>query len=239
MIKVVVCDDEEKVRIELSAMIHAYFKEIERAVSVDCFRSVDKFLKYKRKYDLIFLDIEMPGLNGIETAERLRKWDVHSKIIFVTNHNHYKNSAFKVHVFDYISKPLQKNSIYESLKEVVRFLDNMHKKLTYVLKTQEGIVTLELDDIYYFEYLVRKVIIHSTKGEYVAFYTLKQLYEKFNRFHFELSHKSFIINMMHVKCIRGFEVFMDNGIQVPLAQKRAVEFKEKFNDFLQTTFDVI
>lgn len=112
-------------------------------------------------------------------------------------------------------------------------------KQKYAFKTDEGILTLELDDIYYFEYLSRKVIICTSKGKYVASYSLKELHEKFNKYNFESPHKSFIINMLYIKYIKGFDILMENGEKIPLAQKRAVEFKEKFNDFLQSTFDRI
>ena len=73
----------------------------------------------------------------------------------------------------------------------------------------------------------------------VEAYSLKELYEKFNKYNFESPHKSFIINMLHIKRIKGFDILMENGGTIPLAQKRAVGFKAKFNDFLQSTFDKI
>lgn len=100
-------------------------------------------------------------------------------------------------------------------------------------------LTLELDDIYYFEYMSRRVLINTSQGEYIATYSLKELYEKFNKYNFESPHKSFIINMLHIKRIKGFDILMENGGTIPLAQKRAVGFKAKFNDFLQSTFDKI
>ena len=84
-----------------------------------------------------------------------------------------------------------------------------------------------------------RVLINTSQGEYIATYSLKELYEKFNKYNFESPHKSFIINMLHIKRIKGFDILMENGGTIPLAQKRAVGFKAKFNDFLQSTFDKI
>ena len=106
----------------------------------------------------------------------------------------------------------------------------------YAFMTQEGIITLEPDDIYYFEYQSRKVVINSSQGKYIAAYSLKELYEKFSKYHFESSHKSFILNLIHIKSIKGFDIYMKNGDVVPLAQKRAVDFKKRFHDFLQSAF---
>lgn len=239
MIKVAVCDDEIHIRGKLISIIKEYFDEIKRAVWVADFKTGDGLLKAKIRFDIIFLDIEMPNMNGIETAKKLRNWDVNSKIIYVTNYDKYKSCAYKVHAFDYICKPVREKVIYGVLSEAVRYLDHASERQRYAFKTEEGIVTLELDDIYYFEYLSRKVIINSSKGKYIATYSLKELYEKFSKHNFESPHKSFIINMLHIKCIKGFNVYMENEAVVPLAQKRAVNFKEKFNDFLQSTFDKI
>ncbi len=236
MIKVAVCDDETHIREKLTSIIKAYFCEQKRAVWVASYPSGLGLLKANIQFDIIFLDIEMPDMNGIETAEKLRCWDVSSKIIYVTNYEKYKSCVYKVHIFDYICKPVQENVICEVLSEAVRCLDHALEQQKYAFMTQEGIITLEPDDIYYFEYQSRKVVINSSQGKYIAAYSLKELYEKFSKYHFESSHKSFILNLIHIKSIKGFDIYMKNGDVVPLAQKRAVDFKKRFHDFLQSAF---
>lgn len=239
MIKIAVCDDEESIRKKLILIVKECFEEMNRPVWVAEFRSGLGLLKSHIRFDIIFLDVEMPKLDGIETAAQLRKCDVNSKIIYVTNYGNYKGKALKVHAFDYISKPVREKEILEVLAEAIRYLDQASEKRRYAFETKEGIITLELDDIYSFEYLSRKVIINSSQGKYEATYSLKELLGKFRKYNFASPHKSFIVNLLHVKFIKSFEVFMENGEKIPLAQKRAVEFKAEFNDFLQSTFDRI
>lgn len=86
-------------------------------------------------------------------------------------------SSYKVHAFDYISKPVNENEICKVLLVAVQYLDNALKKNKYAFDTEEGSITLDLDDIYYFEYLARKVIINSSKGKYTSSYSLKELLE--------------------------------------------------------------
>lgn len=238
-IKLAICDDEELVRIKLSTIINEYFKSIKRQILVIDFRTGEEFLKSGIRFDVVFLDIEMPIINGIETAKKLRKWDVNSKIIYVTNNSNYKDCAYKVHAFDYISKPVTERTINNVLHDVVRYLDNTSENHKYAFKTDEGFKTLFLEDIYYFEYLARKVRIINLNGKYTASYSLKELYGRLNTFNFESPHKSYIVNMSYVKYIKGFDIIMENGDTIPLAQKKAVKFKELFNDFLQTTFNKI
>lgn len=88
MIKIAVCDDEKQVRLRLLTIIQQYFDEIDREVWIAGFKRGQELLNAKTRFDIIFLDIEMPELNGIETAKKLRKWDVTSKIIYVTKTSH-------------------------------------------------------------------------------------------------------------------------------------------------------
>lgn len=239
MIKIAVCDDEKQIRLRLLTIIQQYFDEIGRGVWIAGFKKGQELLNAKIRFDIIFLDIEMPELNGIETAKKLRKWDVTSKIIYVTNYDNYQRNAYEVHAFDYLSKPVSDKNIFKVLTEAIRYLDNATEKHKCVLETKTGIVTIDIEDIYCFEYSSRQAIIHTTRENYSASYSLKELYEKFNKYNFESPHKSFIVNMLYVKRIKGFDILLENGDIVPLAQKRAVVFKNRFNDFLQSTFDRI
>lgn len=128
MIKVAVCDDETHIREKLTSIIKDYFYEINRTVWVADFKTGSGLLKANIRFDIIFLDIEMPNMNGIETAKKLRNWDVNSKIIYVTNYAKYQNCAYKVHAFDYICKPVREKAIYEVLSEAVRYLDHASEK---------------------------------------------------------------------------------------------------------------
>lgn len=239
MIKIAICDDDESVCNEMFSIVTNYFTKIERLALVKRYQNGYEFLKDHIRFDIIFLDIEMPQLDGIETAIKLRKWDVNSKIIYLTNYGIYKDRAFKVHAFDYLNKPVSVNNIINVLNEIMHYLDNICCKRCITFSTIEGRISLEIDEIYYFEYISRKLIIHSFKKDYITMYSLKEVYEKVRKYNFAYPHKSFIVNLMHVKLIKGFDVVLDDNIIVPLAQKRAVDFKSSFNDFLQSTFDLI
>lgn len=237
VIKIAVCDDEEIVRKKLYEIIEKWFGICKRQVWIAKYNNGVELLESHVRFDIIFMDIEMPQLNGIETAKMLRTWDVNSKIIYVTNYEQYIRISYKVHAFDYISKPIQEKDIYTVLAEAVKYLDAVLERPKYAFDTEDGVIVLELDSIYYFEYSLRRVIINSTKGEYVTKeYSLKELLEKFREYDFGSPHKSFIVNLMYVKLVKGFDVFMENGVTIPLAQKKAAAFRIRFNDFLQSTF---
>lgn len=117
MIKVAICDDDNEDRKKVRTIIEKYFSKIGRSVLLIEFKNGIRLLESHMRFDIIFLDIEMPGLNGIETAVKLRKWDVNSKIVYVTNYETYKTSAYKVHAFDYIDKPININKVVSVLDD--------------------------------------------------------------------------------------------------------------------------
>lgn len=238
MIKIAICDDDSSIHRVLSTIIKNYFEEIQRAVLVKMFLSGNGLLNAKISFDIIFLDIEMPVLNGLETARRLRNWDVNSKIIYVTNYNNHKRAAYKVHAFEYISKPINEKGINNVLAEALRYIDNQFVPKKLVFKTEQEIITLSVDDIYYFEYCVRKLYIVTTHGTYISkFYTMKEIQEKTCKYNFVLTHRSYIVNLLHIKLVKGFQIFLSNGADIPLAQKQSAEFRNAHTEFLNKTFD--
>lgn len=237
VIKIAVCDDYLDDRKRISEAIKKYFGDGQ--VLLEEFNNGEDLLNSNVRFDIILLDIQMPDLDGIETAQKLRNFDIHSKIIYITEFSGFKSKAFRVHAFDYIDKPVQEEDIYQSLADAIKILEQAFEEPDFCFKTESGFVTLKLKDIYYFEYLAKRVTIHSVRGNYVASYSLKELLQKFQKFNFASSHKSFLINMMHIKRIIKFDIYIENDDVIPLAQKRAVQFKKHFNDFLQSTFDQI
>lgn len=239
MIKIAVCDDECNIRNELVRYIDEYFKTLNYHKMVNTYSSGIKLLESRIQFDIIFLDIDMPQLNGIQTAIELRKRDVNSKIVYVTNYGQYIKNVFKVHAFDFISKPITKERLHFVLEDIFYYINNSKSKKYQMFKTNDGMENILLEDILYFEYKPRMVVINSIDRKYISQYTLKEIYKKLEKLNFAYPHKSFIVNLLHVKLIKGFDVIMDDGTIIPLAQKRAVEFKNIFNEFLQSTFDLI
>lgn len=240
--KIAVCDDDREVCREVFQILKEYFSESKSYSNslIKVFETGRDMLESEMRFDVIFLDIDMSEMNGIETAKILREWDVDSKIIYLTNYSNYGNYAYQVHAFDYLCKPVNKKVIFDVLNEAIRYSENRNTSCKCFFKTHEGNISIEIDEIYYFEYCVRRIEIVCSMGKYTSTtYSLGQLYEKLYKYNFEMPHKSFIVNMPHIKRIKNFDVFMDNGDIVPLAQKRAVMFKERFNNFLQSTFELV
>lgn len=238
MLNIATCDDEKEITKALADIITDFFKNVNRECNIEEFCNPQELIKKCHTYDIIFLDIQMEPFDGILTAKQIRKINQATLIIYITNYRQYNMRAFEVHAFSYLLKPVKEIEVIKILGEIFEYLDNKEKK-NMVFICDEGVIRLRLDDIYYMEYEGRKLKIVSKDVCLHTNYSLKEMQQKLNKYCFEINHKSFLVNMWHIVKIKGFDIEMANGNIVPLAQKKAVIFKEKYGNFLQDTFEVI
>lgn len=214
MYRIAVCDDEAAVTKQVMGMI----EEWDGAVAVDCFSSGEELLSGYRPYDAVFLDIDMAGIDGIETAKRLRLLDKETKIVYLTAYRDYVAGAFAVHAFQYLLKPVSRKKLWDILEELFRYAQSCAKKTILDFQTADGLACIAAEDICYFEYVNRRIRIVAGDGEYFTAGKISGVYERMKNLGFSSPHKSFVVNMLHVKNVQNQQIFMDNGEQLPLSQ---------------------
>lgn len=231
MIKIGICDDDKNIRNEITKAIESY-KCFD--YSLNTYESGEKLLEEGKNFDVIFLDIDMGGINGIETAKKIRKYDKAVKIIYVTSYTDYLNLAFSVHAFGYLNKPVKMEQIHSQLDEVLSYsVEEEQEPLEFI--TSEGVARLLPREIYYFEYINRKVMLKTKEKSYTLKDKITTLAEEMRKYGFVMPHKSFTVNLFHVKSIKGYDIFMMDGGIIPLSQKKSTEFRDEFNMFLEKT----
>lgn len=191
MKKIAICDDEPAVRKQMEA----YFKELESVFCISYFESGEALLESDVLYDVIFLDIDMKGISGIDTARKIRVRDKKAKIIYVTAYED----------FDYEQE--------EQRGPRIR------------LHTEAGYQEFYMQDICYFEYRDRKIRIVTQNGEAWMRGSISKMAESFQNIDFAVPHKSFVVNLRHIKDIKGCDLLMTTGEIVPLSQKKAADFR--------------
>ena len=144
-----------------------------------------------------------------------------------------------MHPFGYLTKPIDEESINKILEEALEYLEKKSPHHQFGVMTDTGIKHVAVEDIYYFETYERKIRMICKDGKYVFKGTIEDVYQKIDRSIFACPHQSFLINFFHVDCLKGYDIFVDNGDMVPLSQKRSVEFKKKYYDFLENTYYMI
>lgn len=234
MIVIGVCDDEVRCLERVRRVLEEYE---EREVECYYYQSGVELVESGVEYDLVILDIDMPGMNGIELGQLLRERSRDCKIIYLTNYTDYTMNAFGVHAFAYILKPVKKQELFKQITEACGMMEGPKNELVE-LHTTVGLKRMAVQEIYYFEYENRYVAVHTEKETYYLKKKIGEIAEEMKEYHFDMPHKSFVVNLYQVKAIRGYEIVLMNEAVVPLSQKKAAQFRKALNQYFSTRRNV-
>ncbi len=233
MIKVAIVDDDfmylEKLYRKILQYSEAHHLEIQVTSYSHGFELVSDF---KPIYDIIFLDIEMPHLNGIEVAKEIRKSDPHVVIIFITNSAKYAVKGYEVGAFDYMMKPLE----YESF--AVKFslaLSAIHSKdaFSILLPQEEGSRNVAISEIIYIEVRNHWLYIITKDAEYKMLGSLKEMNDQLSDYHFIMCNKSYLINLKHVSKVNSENVVMYGNHELKMSRSRRKAVQNAFIEYYQ------
>lgn len=235
MISIGICDDDKDIIDSIKGCISDYSREHSVEYDVHTFRSGEKLLETKMDFDLLFLDIEMSGIDGLKTGQLFRQIDKKARIVYVTNHSECALKSYAVHPFDFVIKPFKKERIYSVLDELSRYLsENAEKEAVIQLKGEDGPLLLSLKNIYAFEYTGnRRITVYTKSDKYCIRGSLSDIFALVNSESFVSPHKSFIVNMEHIDKLNNYTLFTTNGIEIPVAQKKLKDFHNEFSRFIK------
>ena len=230
MLKIAVCDDEKVICDYLEKRINDYLAKIDENAEVSVFYDSAPLLDACRKsndFDIIFLDIKMKTINGVDCAKLLRENDVNSLIVFVTSSAEYVFSGYEVKAFRYILKTDLVNAFDRIFGECITELKRNTDK-TFPLRTTSVVKNIPLNDILYFESNKRVLIVH-TKGEDLSFYgKLDDIEDSLKNDNFIRIHQSFLVNALKIRSVSKTEVELKNGDVLPVSKSRATAVKEAY-----------
>ena len=228
MIKIAVCDDDKTALAATLELLKDYKKV---PLEADAYQSGDALLAAGKKYDLLLLDIDMEGTDGIETARRIRESDRDVKLIYITNYSDYTIFAFGVHAFAYLLKPLKAEELFAQLDEACDYgLARPEPELEFQAK--EGIVRMVPSRILCFEYMERQVLMYTAEGSWHLKRRITDLAEEMETYGFAMPHQSVVVNLYAVQRIHGYEITLTDGRQIPLSQKKSAQFRRALNEYL-------
>lgn len=228
MYRIAVCDDEKMLREEVKKLI----LEWDSTLEVELYSSGEELLDNYRACQVIFLDIDMGGMNGIEAGKRIRQMDREVKIIYLTAYRDYVAGAFEVHAFQYMVKPINREKLFLILEEIFLYVRRTEEKHILDFHTVKGMVCLPTEEIYYFAYENRRVQMVTGEESYFLADRIGNVLKRMAEFGFSMPHQSFVVNMFHVKNIKNQEILLDNGVLLPLSQKKQKLFKQEMTDYL-------
>lgn len=222
MYRIAVCEDEKYILEELHKKLEKYIKQKQMIATIKTFMSGEDLLKEKFTYDIILLDMVLPGINGLEVAKKLFQ---KSCIIFITFYEEYALDAFEVDAIHYLIKPVTEERLYLALDRAIGRLEQIdHKTLTLVKggKTQ----ILQIQDILYCEVFNHQIIIHTLQNTYNYSGTLDMLEKELDGRFFRC-HRSFIINMDFVVGKEEGVAIISNGDKILISRRKQSEFMQK------------
>ena len=226
-----VCDDEKNIRELISNKIKKEYPNSE----IVFFKSGEELLLESKDIDILLLDIQMPGRNGIEIARELRKKNKKTILIFVTAMEDYVFEAFDVNAFNYIVKPFNDNRFMDVLNKAINEYNSSgetEQETRYVMVSNKGMHTkVKLDEIIYAEVFNRKVVIHKTDEE-IEYYGKMSELELLAGESFFRSHRAYLINLKYVEKYDAMTIYMEKG-KVLMAKKNYPEFVKKYMKYNQ------
>ena len=228
MLKIAVCDDDR----QMLGKMQQYLKDFDKLFRICLYSSGEALLNSGETYDFIFLDIDMRGISGIDTARMLRKKDRKAKIIYVTAYEDFRDYAFSVHAFAYLVKPVSKEKIQEILREALEYTETEDMGPSLCFHTTDGLLDICIRDIYYFEYQNRQLKMATVSGDVWIPDSIHHMAQKMESYDFLMPHKSFIVNLFHIRNLKGYDIFMTDGSIVPLSQKKSSDFRKRLAAYL-------
>lgn len=227
---IAVCDDEKMIREQLRGMIEQQRAE----VCVEDYGTGEELLAAGKRFDVVFLDIQMNGKNGIETARELRKRDEDAVLIFITGMKEYVFEAFDVAAFYYLLKPIEEHKFAEVFARAVKEAKKRKERGGELLfiKTKNRNMTISQRDILYAESRGRKVEIHTT-GEVIEIYAALNELEGQLSGRFYRCHRGYLVNMEHIAEYGGDRISLCNGEAIYLAKERYHGFVKEYMRYLR------
>lgn len=233
--RIAVCDDEEKFRVQAKEMIEKLTNSID--IVVDAYEDGRKLLESfeRNPYDVLFLDIEMPLMDGITLAKKVRAMSENVYIVFLTGHVEYALEGYEVNALRYLTKPVQE----DKLREVLLFvMDKNTSKRQLMIREDGEEILINVSDIVYAEAQNQYVMIYTTTEEHLIRYNLGDLENELKNDGFFRIHRGYLVALSKVKKLVKADVLLDmNGDEalLPVSRSNIKPLKEALYAYVENT----
>lgn len=241
--KIAVCDDDLLFLQELSGLLSQYGMEHNCDIEYKTFTNPLELVMQIEKgihYDAIFLDIFMPGINGIQCAKDIRSLDNFVKIVFLTSSTEFAIESYAVRACQYLLKPVQRENLFLTLKFLEKEAEVIEKNI-FILKSKTGITKISLSKLKYCEVINRKVVLHLSNGEECeCSLKMNELEEKLKNFRmFFKPHRSFLVNMDYIQTLTTYSIILECGTKIPVPREKYAQIKQTYMEYIFQSSDSI
>jgi len=221
-----VCDDMPVECAEIAKQIDDILRHMNNDVVIHKFFNGQELLNSKESFDIIFLDIKMPEVSGMDLAKSLREQGKESIIIFITSAKEYVFEAYEVEAFQYLVKPVQTGKLKSVLEKAVKKLQGKTNQDFLMISSDRQTRKILLSDILYIESVGRIAKIHCTKGVMEIYGQIGVLENKLSDKYFFRCHKCYLVNLDYVGTFDKTDITLESGEKIMLAKRRYNDFKK-------------
>lgn len=229
MVEVAICSDDLVFLKRIAALLRDFTKRKRIKYNLTLFHSTQEIISSNlKKFDIFFLDVNMPKINGIEIGIRIRECRNTSIIIYTSDIPHYALDAYSVHPFHYLLKEKLEASFDQCMNEMIHYLPFCN---IYLLPTEDGILKVTLSDIQFFEVRDHSIIVHMVHSNPSGLRfcgNLSKLESQLSNIGFLRIHKSYLVNIKHLSYIQKGTAILDSGKVLPCSRQRKKNILHRF-----------
>ena len=230
--KIAIVEDTQEEKKNLTACLENYKVQMHENISWVCFENAYDFLESRERFDIVFFDIMLPGMNGMEAAEKLREYDNDIIIIFTTNMTSFAVKSYEVDALDYILKPISYERVEFKLTKALNLI-RARGETSVAINNEDGkLIRISSGQIYYIEVTGHKLAYHTEKGTFCEKGSLSQLAETLEHYNFARCNACYLVNLRYIFAVDGYFLEMKNGDRLKISQPKKKEFVGKLANYM-------
>ncbi len=231
--KICICDDDILVRENIDALLrrNSDLSDVMEIYSVSCGEELLALLGTDKQPDIVFLDIEMEGINGLEAAEKIRGKSENIIIVFVSAHPSYVFDTFRYDTLYFLCKPFKEDEFCDVLNRIREKFKRNNARLK--IRWHGDRYSIPVNDIRYVEGYNRHIIVHTAKESVEAVGRLSEVYSFLAYHGFVCVHQGYIVNMNYIRIFKNDEIILQGNKKVPVSMRKRQQALKIYDEFIQ------